>query len=79
MFIHILQILKIDSGVIIHRLTLENIKYSDQFQDLLTNLKSLNKTVYIVSKIQPTDGILTIVKKSNEIKNIRYDSYNSII
>lgn len=68
-----LQISKIDSDVIVHRLTSENINDSDQFQDLVANLKSLNKTVYVVSEIQPADGILTVVKKADEIKNVRYD------
>jgi len=66
-----LQVFKIDSDIIIHRLTPENINFSDQFQNLLTNFKSLNKTVYLVSKIQPVDGILSLVKKTNKIKNIR--------
>jgi len=67
-----LQVFKIDSDVIIHRLTPENINCSDQFQNLLTNFKSLNKTVYLVSKIQPVDGILSLVKKTNKIKHFRW-------
>jgi len=66
-----LQVIEIDSNVIIHRLTSENINCCDQIQNLLSNLKSLNKTIYLVSKIQPVDGILSLVKKTNEIKNIR--------
>lgn len=71
LFFFFLQIYKIDSDVIIHRLTVENINCFDQFQNLLTNFKALNKTIYIVSKIQPADGILSLVKKTNKIKNIR--------
>lgn len=50
---------------------MENIKCVDQFHNLLTSLKSLNKTIYIVSKIQPPEGITPIVKKMSDIKNIR--------
>lgn len=63
--------MKTDSDVIIHRLTTENINYCDQFNKLLTDLDSLNKITYIVSKTQPTDGILPLVKKTNEINSIR--------
>lgn len=66
-----LQILKVDNDAIIQRLTSENINCCDQFQDLLTNSKSINKTIYLVSKIQPVDGILSLAKKTNKIKNIR--------
>ncbi|XP_060836307.1 fatty acid synthase-like [Rhopalosiphum padi] len=66
------KVIEIDSDVIIHRLTSENINCCDQIQNLLSNLKSLNKTIYLVSKIQPVDGILSLVKKTNEIKNIRF-------
>lgn len=69
--LYFLQTFKIDNDVIIHKLTKENINCPDQLQKLLQNLKSLNKTIYIVSKIQPAVGILPIVKKTNEIKNIR--------
>jgi len=69
-----LQILKIDNDVIIHRLTSENVNCDDQFQNLLTNFKSINKTIYLVSKIQPIDGILSLAKKTNKLKNIRYES-----
>jgi len=68
----LLQILIIDSDAIIQRLTSENINCCDQFQDLLTNSKSLNKTIYLVTKIQPVDGILSLVKKTNKIKNNSY-------
>lgn len=66
-----LQVSNIDSDAIIQRLTSENINCCDQFQDLLSNSKSLNNTIYLVSKIQPVDGILALVKKTNKIKNIR--------
>lgn len=65
------QNLKTSNDVIIHRLTMENINCIDQFHDLLTSLKSLNKAIYIVSKIQPSEGILPLVKKMSEIKDIR--------
>jgi len=45
--------------------------YSDQFKNLLKNLNNLNEIIYVVSKFQPIDGILSFVKKVNEIKNIR--------
>lgn len=67
----LLQTSKIDNDVIIHRLTTENINCPDQFQNVLNNLTSLNKTIYIVSKIQPADGILSLVRKTNVVKNIR--------
>ncbi|XP_022162608.1 fatty acid synthase-like [Myzus persicae] len=66
------KILKVDNDAIIQRLTSENINCCDQFQDLLTNSKSINKTIYLVSKIQPVDGILSLAKKTNKIKNIRF-------
>lgn len=66
-----MQILKIDSEIVIHRLSAQDIDCFDQLQNVLNNLRLLNKTIYIVSKIQPTDGILPLVKRTNDIKNIR--------
>ncbi|VVC29215.1 Hypothetical protein CINCED_3A015604 [Cinara cedri] len=57
---------------IIHRLSIENINCTTQFKNLLTELQSLNKMILIVSKIQPTEGILALVKKMDGIINIRF-------
>lgn len=65
------QILKIDSDNIIHKLTTNDIDCYYQLQNLLTNLKPLNKTIYILSNILPTEGILSLVKRTNDNKNIR--------
>ncbi|XP_025423656.1 fatty acid synthase-like [Sipha flava] len=66
------KIMKVDSDGIVHRLTTDNINCSDQFQNILTSLKSLNEKIYIVCKILPSEGILSLVKKMDKVQNTRF-------
>jgi hypothetical protein len=63
--------MKVDSDGIVHRLTTDNINCSDQFQNILTSLKSLNEKIYIVCRILPSEGILSLVKKMDKVQNTR--------
>jgi len=66
------KIKKIDNNFIIHKLNSENIDHPNYLKNELIGLNMLNKTIYIVSKTQPADGILPFVKKISEIKNKRF-------